>query len=225
VIVRTVIVGDVHGCLAELDALLAAVGLSPHDRLVLVGDLVARGPDSGGVVKRLRELGARSVRGNHEERLLASLRGERPFAAKHEEAARALDDGDVAWLAALPLSIDLPEHDARVIHAGLLPGVPWTEQDPRVLVSIRTVGGAGEPREDRGATPWGRLYAGAPHVVFGHDAIAGLQLHRDATGLDTGAVYGRRLSALVLHDGEAPLPLAARASQIVSVPARRAYHA
>ncbi|HEX8909086.1 MAG TPA: metallophosphoesterase, partial [Anaeromyxobacteraceae bacterium] len=60
--VRTIVVGDVHGCLEELDELLRLVELRPgFDRLVFVGDLLDRGPDSLGVVRRARELRARSV--------------------------------------------------------------------------------------------------------------------------------------------------------------------
>lgn len=46
---------------------------------------------------------------------------------------------------------------------------------------------------------WGKLYAGPTHIVFGHDAAAGLQIHPHATGIDTGAVYGKKLSALVFE--------------------------
>src|SRR5690242_6578364 len=68
--VRTVIVGDVHGCASELAALLDAVAFSSGDRLVFVGDLVARGPDSLGVLDIARRTGAIVVRGNHEQKLL-----------------------------------------------------------------------------------------------------------------------------------------------------------
>ena len=74
---QTVIIGDVHGCLTELDALLRKVRFTKGDRLVLVGDLVAKGPDSAGVVARARELGALAVRGNHDERVLSWFRAER----------------------------------------------------------------------------------------------------------------------------------------------------
>jgi hypothetical protein len=68
----TIIIGDVHGCADELSELLGRVGPGAGDQVVFVGDLVARGPDSPGVLRLVRELGARAVRGNHEERLLAA---------------------------------------------------------------------------------------------------------------------------------------------------------
>ena len=70
---------------------------------------------------------------------------------------------------------------------------------------------------------WGERYTGPPHVVFGHNALPAPQIHRWATGLDTGAVYGGRLTAMVLLPREKPPPAGERASVLVSVPARRAY--
>ena len=71
---RTLIVGDVHGCARELDDLLDAVRFDrTNDRLVLVGDLVARGPDSRGVVERVAEYNGAFVRGNHDDILAQFL--------------------------------------------------------------------------------------------------------------------------------------------------------
>ncbi|KAI1475780.1 Metallo-dependent phosphatase [Daldinia eschscholtzii] len=69
---RLIIIGDVHGQLSALDALLAKVGYSRArgDVVIFTGDMVNKGPDSGGVVDRAVEMGAYSVRGNHEDRVL-----------------------------------------------------------------------------------------------------------------------------------------------------------
>jgi hypothetical protein len=221
---RTVLVGDVHGCRDELLELLDRVGLGDDDRLVLVGDLVARGPDSRGTLDLLMRLGARSVRGNHEDKLLRIKDDPKaPAHLVHRAVAATLDERHWDYLASLPLWIDLPTHGARVVHAGLVPGVPVELQAPRTLMYARCLGSRGEPIERREGRLWGEAYEGPPHVAFGHNAMDGLQLHRWATGLDTAAVYGGRLTAMVLDDGVSPPPPEDRPAVLVSVPARRRY--
>ncbi len=205
---RTLIVGDVHGCADELDDLLRVAGFAAGDRLVLVGDLVAKGPDSAGVVARARELGALAVRGNHEMPVLAYLQatraGREPPAMKptHAEAARALSSPDALYLEALPFFLEFPELDTLVVHAGLLPGVPLLRQRPDDLINMRSIRDDGSPskRGDDGV-PWASRWPGPTHVVFGHDAVRKLQRHAHATGLDTGCVYGGELTALELPSG------------------------
>jgi hypothetical protein len=233
---RTIIVGDVHGCRRELEALLDRVDFRAGDRLVFVGDLVARGPDSLGVLDVARNTGAIVVRGNHEQKLLAwrearlaRLRGETPREVKlgpvHQEVARALRPVDWSLLETSPYWVDLPEHGARVVHAGVQPGVPIHRMKPSTLMRIRTVEPSGRPSPRDGAILWGARYVGPPHVVFGHNAAPGLQLHRWATGLDTGCVYGGRLTAMVLGDEQKiPLAYAARRGLLVSQAAARMYY-
>lgn len=221
---RTVIVGDIHGCRAELEALLAAVTFGEGDRLVMVGDLVARGPDPCGTIDLLLSVGARAVRGNHEDRVLRwRKRRERPLGPAHRAVVDVLRERHWAYLEALPLWLDLPEHRVRVVHAGVIPGVPIERQDPRTLMYVRCLGPSGKPLEERGDALWGARYVGPPHVVFGHNAMSEPQIHPHATGLDTGAVYGNRLTAMVLDEGSEPPPPAHRASVLVSVPSRKAY--
>ncbi|KAH7355505.1 ser/Thr protein phosphatase-like protein family [Pyrenochaeta sp. MPI-SDFR-AT-0127] len=71
---RLVFVGDVHGCRQELEHLLNKVGFDhKHDHLVLTGDMIAKGPDSPGVIRLAQKLGASCVRGNWEDKLLLSV--------------------------------------------------------------------------------------------------------------------------------------------------------
>ena len=222
---RTILVGDVHGCRDELDALLTKVAFAPGDRLVMVGDLVVRGPDPRGTLDLLRSVSARSVRGNHEDRLLRhrSAPKENPAGEQTLATARVLRKRDWTMLEGLPLWIDLPDHGLQVIHAGLVPGVPVAEQDPHTLMYVRSLDQDGAPVEKRGRVLWGERYVGPPHVVFGHNARPYPQIHAFATGLDTGCVYGGHLTAMVLNDGEKPLPPRDRAGALISVKARRRY--
>jgi len=216
---RTLIVGDVHGCREELQDLLQESGWDEDDKLVLVGDLVAKGPDSLGVIRLVRELGAEATRGNHDQHCLnwwdAKIAGLPLPKLKpaHQRVADELEAADWQWLADRPLWLELPEHEALVVHAGLRPGVPLDEQDPRDLMNMRSIlaNGAASKSVEEG-TPWAALWPGPTLVVFGHDAVRGLQTYPHAVGLDTGCVYGGWLSGLWLPGRD-----------LVTVPARGTY--
>ena len=212
---RTIIVGDVHGCRRELEALLEACELASEDELVLVGDLVAKGPDSAGVVRLVRTLGAKAVRGNHDQHLLnwklATEAGHRPAPRpEHERAARSLSAADWEHLASLPSYLRLPHRGAVVVHAGLMPGVAIEQQATDDLLRLRSIRADGSGSSKLDGRPWASLWQGPELVFFGHDARRGLQLHPHAIGLDTGCAYGRKLTAYLLPD-----------RRLVSVPAQR----
>ena len=215
---KTLIIGDVHGCLNELSDLLAACAYAEGDRVLFVGDLVAKGPNSRGVLALYRRLGGESVRGNHDQAVLRwqdpAARAAAPERAPaHCRLARELSDEDWGVLRALPLWLAVPEHRVLIVHGGLVPGVALEAQDPELLMNMRTLrpNGTGSRRPEDGVL-WGSKWHGPERVVFGHHATAGLQRHPLALGLDTGCVYGHALTALILPD-----------DRIVSVPAREAY--
>jgi hypothetical protein len=231
-VARTVIVGDVHGCVGELGRLLDELGPGSDDRVYFVGDLVTRGPDSRGVLALYRQVRGRSVLGNHELRLLqahrAALSGGRRLRLSPPQYAvlRQLDDEDWALLDTLPLQLGLPEHDLCIVHAGLAPDVALELQDEWTLTHTRSLDASGRPSPRHDLELWAARYDRGPHVVFGHNSRAGLQLAPRATGLDTGCVYGGSLSALVLEAGQSvPVDADSRRERLRSVAAARCYYA
>lgn len=224
---RTIIIGDVHGCLEEFRQLLDRCNYNrSSDRLIVAGDLVDRGPDSAGVVKYVRSLGAEAVMGNHEGKLLRrwrhiqkakndpKYRNPMKRSADQEQTIEALGYEDLVWLDRLPYYIDLPEHNTLVVHAGLAPNIPVHRQSREVLTMVRyidydrmimvplQVPGFKQPPN---SFYWAEAYDGERHVVFGHNVIGdkpkfwrGIRDGVDCIGIDTGCVFGGYLTALVL---------------------------
>ncbi|MES1189216.1 MAG: metallophosphoesterase [Myxococcales bacterium] len=225
---RTLFIGDVHSCADELSDLVERAALTSADRVVFTGDLLSRGPKPHEVMRLYRLLGGRAPVGNHEQRLLDAHRARKTgekgprLSSSHQTIVDELSPEDWAVLEALPLFVDVPEHGVVVAHAGIDPSLPLAEQDPWVVTHVRSIDADGKPSEKWGE-PWGARYAGPAHIVFGHNARKHPQLHPFATGLDTGCVYGGRLTAMILPDGSAPPNVADRQDCLISVPARAAY--
>ncbi len=201
------VVGDVHGCFDELSSLDRRYGSGR--RLVLVGDLVAKGPSSAEVVAYARARDAWAVLGNHDARLLKARRGQAP-GSEHEGLVPTFREEDWAYLEALPLWLRLDEGTV-VVHGGLVPGIALERQERRHLLTLRSLRD-GRPSSKVDGTPWAARWPGPEHVLFGHDAVRGLQLHPHATGLDSGCVYGGQLTAALWPE-----------RRLVTEPARRVH--
>jgi hypothetical protein len=189
---RTIVIGDIHGCLEEFEELLRTIEFKQcTDRLVLLGDLVDRGPDPVGVVRRARELGAESVLGNHEERHLRFRRHEakkytnpsyknpmKPFVGERLVEHHAYSAEDFAWMAALPITIRLPGNWIAV-HAGFEAAYPLEKQRPEKMLRVRYVDATGKMKaissdteKPEGTVQWATVYREPVHVVYGHMALS-----------------------------------------------------
>lgn len=237
-----VFVGDVHGCSDELHDLLDKLRFDPATHaLHFVGDLVNRGPKSLQALRTAIELSASSVLGNHDLHLIGRARGTRQSKALDtlDEVLEAPDAADlIAWLCDRPAIMAWT--DLVLVHAGLHPRwsdveavatqvastIDWS-RDPFAhpeLCYCATVrhcdadGGRPAKAVDGGLdppapyAPWDRWYRGGWTVVFGHWAQRGLVTSDRIRGLDSGCVWGGRLTAWV-----------AEQDRFVSVPARRCY--
>ena len=69
-----------------------------------------------------------------------------------------------------------------------------------LMLTIRSIKADGTPSKRVDGEPWASLWPGPELVVFGHDAVRGLQMYEHAVGLDTGCVYGGRLSGYLLPE-------------------------
>ena len=193
---RRIFVGDIQGCSDALQRLLASVGFAPgSDVLVPVGDLVNKGPDSDGVLDLLMQLDAQAVLGNHDLHWLERSKG---------------SERHLAWLRALPVVRIFD--DLIAVHAGLHPA--WDEQKLLALdaeevdyaVNVRYCDAQGaRPARDWPPPrppyrPWDDFYEGRKRVVFGHWARRWLVIRPQCVGLDTGCVYGGKLTAWIAEE-------------------------
>jgi bis(5'-nucleosyl)-tetraphosphatase (symmetrical) len=200
---RTIIVGDVHGCYAELAQLLRAANVAPrHDRVIFIGDLINKGPNSHRVWEIFESVGAEAIMGNHEWSMLQVLDGDEH---RHEKYRRDLERDFGASLSRFvravrhwPLWLEL--EDYMLVHAGVVPDRHPRDTDPWILTTIRTWDGIGTDLLCPDNPPWFDLYTGVKPVVFGHWAALGGLRRQNAIGLDTGCVYGGMLTAYILPD-------------------------
>lgn len=232
---RDIVIGDVHGCIDELCELLALVSYSPRtDRLVFAGDLVDKGPESAAVVRRVRELGAESVMGNHDEWYARFHKREVSGSNKMKRSPHriaiyeSMSREDLEWLQALPPYIYLDERTV-VVHAGFRSGVSIAEQDVDDCLHLRYVRRATGERwnfnsDEELLTPaaaafWTEVWDGPEDVVYGHhpsksETVLTENAGVRCWGIDTGCCFGNKLTAWVREGGKVNL---------VSVPAREQY--
>ncbi|MCU1244604.1 MAG: serine/threonine protein phosphatase [Acidobacteria bacterium] len=222
---RLMVVGDIHGCLAEVEDLLGRLDPSPTDVVVSVGDIVRKGPQPARCLELWRERGYLAVAGNNELKLLGRSHSLFRWFGGADDG-EVLRRGDLLdYIRSWPLAIDFPDGTVAVVHGGFLPQTAVTPsevaQQRDVIYRLRYVRRVDDDwqfvpkNEERdGDRLWPEVWEGDRFVVYGHTPLDQPRFDRKALGLDTGCVYGGRLSAAV-HDG--------RTWKIVSVKAKRTY--
>ncbi|MFF0161164.1 polynucleotide kinase-phosphatase [Streptomyces sp. NPDC005263] len=225
------IVGDIHGCASELEALLGALGyvdgVHPQGRTaVFVGDLVDRGPDSPGVLRRVMSMvesgNALCVPGNHENKYGRHLKG-RKVQHTHglAETIEQMEGESEEFRQRVREFIDgLVSHYVLdggklvVCHAGL-PEKYHGRTSGRVRSHALYGETTGETDEFGLPVryPWAEDYRGRAAVVYGHTPVPEASWLNNTICLDTGAVFGGKLTALRWPERE-----------LVDVPAERVWY-
>lgn len=214
---RIIAIGDIHGCHREFEDLLEKLDLRKHDRVILLGDLVNRGPDSAKVIALAREHAWRSLLGNHELRLLNYRKTGDPTHLKRDdyETLKQLSRKDWAYMRAMALTYYDAGHNVVLVHGGFLPNLPWRRQPARIVTRIQVVGkdGTAKKRSEEPRAPhWSELWRGPPFAVYGHTPRPKVSRLKWSLGIDTGCVMGGSLTACILPE-----------RRIVQVKAREKY--
>ncbi|MGW2490297.1 polynucleotide kinase-phosphatase [Streptomyces sp. NPDC001606] len=225
------IVGDIHGCSAELESLLGKLGyvdgVHPEGRTaVFVGDLVDRGPDSPGVLRRVMSMvksgNALCVPGNHENKYGRYLKGRKvqhthglaETIAQMEGESEEFRQEVREFLDGLVSHYVLDGGKLVVCHAGL-PEKYHGRTSGRVRSHALYGDTTGETDEFGLPVryPWAEEYRGRAAVVYGHTPVPQASWLNNTICLDTGAVFGGRLTALRWPERE-----------LVDVPAERVWY-
>jgi polynucleotide kinase-phosphatase len=235
------IIGDVHGCRAELELLLERLGydivrdpaghavdaVHPQGRTVIfVGDLVDRGPDTPGVLRLAMGMAdaghALSVMGNHEDKLVRALNGRKVTVAHGlaESLTQLGAAGPEFTVAAARFMDGLISHYVLdggrlvVAHAGLKEA--YQGRASGRVRSFCLYGETTGETDEYGLPvryPWANDYRGSATVVYGHTPTPKPEWVNNTICIDTGAVFGGALTALRYPTRE-----------LVSVPAAKVYY-
>lgn len=234
-------IGDVHGCRAELEELLTALGYviarddagrpvnarhPDNRRVIFLGDLVDRGPDTAGVLRLAMGMvgagNALAVPGNHEAKLLRALRGRRVQVTHGlRESLDQLGNEPEEFREPVAEFIDgLVSH--YVLDGGRLvvshAGLPERLQG-RASSRVRSFCLYGETTGETDEFglpvryPWAKDYRGGASVLYGHTPVPEPEWMNNTLCLDTGCVFGGRLTALRYPERE-----------LVSVPSAKVYY-
>jgi serine/threonine protein phosphatase 1 len=215
---RLIAIGDIHGCHLEFADLLERIAPTKEDQLILLGDLVNRGPDSLRVIDMARQHRAVSLLGNHELRLLNYRRTKNPEFLRETDADifNKLRPEDWTFLEAMPLTHYVEELNTVFVHGGFLPSEPWQKQPASIVTRIQSIDTEGKPckRADSPDSPaWADLWSGPPFVVYGHTPRPEIYKLKWSVGIDTACVMGGHLTAYILPE-----------KRFVQIKARKRYY-
>lgn len=225
------IIGDPHGCLDEFIQLYKKLQWLSLDEIWCLGDLVDRGPDSGGLVQFLRENHIQSVRGNHDDSIVNHYKrfkktGLYPKNEDKERTIRSLSDADYEYLDALPPLHVFDDIRLVLVHGGLWPRIPLYAQ-PKNVIRAQLIHTANEGQcrwwgkdatkhkckkteeesSREGYARWYHLYDYQYDCAYGHSVFNQPKVHQNpgygrTVGLDQGSCFGGSLTAGIFDGGE-----------------------
>jgi len=233
---RVIVYGDIHGCLDELKALREKLEIEKNDIEISVGDILNKGPYLGHeMIRYMQEHHISVIMGNNEAKAIKHyqkyrkegapfLKTLRPF---ESATALSLQEADYDYLKSLPYFMRVK--NLTILHGGILPGMRLDKLDAaqkKEITLIRYVDKALNPipwsDQKNRYRFWSEIYDGKEgFVVAGHHPFPEPKISKYAMDIDTGCVYGGKLTAAVFRMDKQGVDT--KGFTLVSEPAKRNY--
>ncbi len=207
-----IIYGDIHGCIDEFQELRKLIGPQKDDIEVCVGDFITKGSHSIETLRYIEDNGILSVLGNHEDKIIRYLDHQKSIKKNpidldgdEQQIVNNLTIKDIKFLRSLPPFLRFD--DITVVHGGLQNTMVLekiSKRDQQKLLRLRYLDQDGHfiayGQETDTSIFWADVYDGNQgDVVYGHQWFNEPKIGSHAIGIDTGCVYGNKLSAIVFN--------------------------
>jgi len=210
---QCVVYGDIHGCLDTYIRLRESIKPKENDFEICVGDFLTRGPKSIETLRYLRNNGIFSVKGNHEDKIIRFIEHSKsnyPNPVKlnvdEKNILGSLNIEDISYLMSLPNFKKI--NNVTIVHAGLMNHFnldDLSKEEVKKLMRLRYLSPKGKfvnyGEESENSIFWADQYDGNQgFVVYGHQNFDDVRVNKFSLGIDTGCIYGNKLTAVVFND-------------------------
>ncbi len=212
---KLIIYGDIHGCYDEFINLRKKINPLSDDIEVCIGDIITKGKDSIKVLDFLTKHNIKSVLGNHEDKLLRYLKNQKSnkknqitLDTDEENIIDNLTSEHIKYLENLPIYLKYDE--ITILHGGIQNYMNLNNLSKRDIQKILRLRYLDEEdnflalgKEDENSIFWADKYNGTHgFVVYGHQWFNELKVNKFSLGIDTGCVYGNKLSAVIFENNK-----------------------
>jgi diadenosine tetraphosphatase ApaH/serine/threonine PP2A family protein phosphatase len=206
---KLIIYGDIHGCYDEFISLRNKINPQENDIEVCVGDIITKGKESIKTLDYIIEHNIQSVLGNHEDKIIRYLKHQQskkknPIILDEDEQniVQTLLAKHIEYLQSMPLFLQFK--NIVVLHGGVQNNMDLEniqKRDKDKILRLRYLDKDGHfvtlGKEDESSVFWADVYDGNQgFIVYGHEWSQEVKISKFAIGIDTGCVYGNKLSAI-----------------------------
>lgn len=212
---KCIVYGDIHGCLDTFIKLRDFIKPKEDVYEICVGDFLTRGPKSIETLRYLRNNGIFSVKGNHEDKIIryiehSKLNYPNPITLNDDEKniIESLNSEDISYLMSLPIFKKI--RNVTIVHAGLMNNMNLdnlSKDEVKKIIRLRYLNPEGKfipyGQENESSVFWAEQYDGNQgFIVYGHQNFDDVRIDPYSLGIDTGCIYGNKLTASVFNDTE-----------------------